>query len=73
MRTTVELPDDLMLRARAQAQSAGLTLRELLIEAVELRLNHPRRARRPPPIIGNASAPPIGPLTRQQIDEAAFG
>ena len=44
MKTTVELPDRLLRRARAFAASRGITLRQLLTEALEQQLD-----RREPP------------------------
>jgi hypothetical protein len=38
MKTTVELPDDLFRRAKAAAASRGMSLKELLSQAVEERL-----------------------------------
>ena len=73
MRTTVELPDDLLLLAKAQAAQAGITLREFFVAAVKEKLSPPVvKARRPPPQIGDPNGPPINP-TREQIDEAMFG
>jgi hypothetical protein len=38
MRTTVELPDELLMRAKSHAAVAGLSLKEFCIEALESRL-----------------------------------
>ena len=38
MRTTVELPDDLIMPAKAQVAMAGISLKDLFIEALESRL-----------------------------------
>jgi len=38
VKTTVELPDDLFRRAKATAASRGMSLKELLSQAVEERL-----------------------------------
>ena len=74
MRTTVELPDHLLTRARNQAARSGITLKEFFIEAVEQRLaSAAPKTRRPPPTIGAQDAPPIGVLTAEQLDEAMFG
>ena len=74
MRTTVELPDELMKRARNRAAATGTSLKEFLIEALEEKLApRPRKTRRPPPSIGSRRAPQIGLLTPEQIDEAMFG
>jgi hypothetical protein len=38
MKTTVELPDDLARRAKIEAATRGVTLKQILIEALEERL-----------------------------------
>jgi hypothetical protein len=75
MRTTIELPDELLSQAKVRASSAGIPLRQLFIEAVQQRLAPPpvKKVRRPPPEIGSPDAPRIGILTADQIDEALFG
>ena len=74
MRTTVELPDQLLEHARASAAQSGLSLKEFFIAAVEARLaSQPVKTRRPPPEIGRVSSPRVGVLTPEQIDEAMFG
>jgi hypothetical protein len=74
MRTTIELPDDLLARAKSNAALSGVSLKEFFIEAVEQKLA-PRQAkmRRPPPAIGSTKARRIGVLKPEQIDEAFFG
>ncbi|HEV2201693.1 MAG TPA: hypothetical protein VGR73_17880 [Bryobacteraceae bacterium] len=74
MRTTIELPDDLLARARNNAALSGVSLKEFFIEAVEQKLA-PQHAktRRPPPAIGSVKASRIGVLKPEQIDEAFFG
>ncbi len=74
MRTTVELPDELLLRAKSRAALEGISLREFFIAAVRQRLEPPTgKVRRAPPVIGDKSGPPIPDLTREQTDEAMFG
>ncbi len=74
MRTTIELPDELLSRAKSRAASAGVSLKEFFIQAIEQRLAWERpKTRRPPPVIGSEDAPRIGVLTPEQIDEAMFG
>jgi hypothetical protein len=74
MRTTVELPDELLRQAKTLAASEGISLRNLFIEAVRLRLSPPRvKTRRPPPEIGSPDGPRIGVLSAEQLDEAMFG
>ena len=74
MRTTVELPDELLNRAKSRAALSGVSLKEFFIDAIEQRLV-PRspKARRPPPAIGNSKARRIRVLTPKQIDKAMFG
>lgn len=43
MKTTLELPDDLFRRAKAKAATQGITLKQLVTEAVEERVRGPRR------------------------------
>jgi hypothetical protein len=74
MRTTIELPDDLLTHAKRRAALEGISLKEFFIEAIEQKLAPPKiRVRRPPPAIGDARGPRLAALTREQIDEAMFG
>jgi len=74
MRTTIELPDELLALAKSSAALSGISLRQFFIEAVQSRLApEKRKARRAPPAIGDAHAPRMTTLTREQIDEAMFG
>jgi hypothetical protein len=75
MRTTIELPDHLLMQAKSQAALSGLSLREFFIAAVEQRLAQKTgKVRQPPPAIGDERhGPKIGILTPEQIDEAMFG
>ncbi len=74
MRTTVELPDDLLCRAKKTAAMSGISLKKLMIEALELRIS-PRKAksRLELPSIGDPGGPKVASPTREQIDEAMFG
>jgi len=74
MRTTIELPDELLALARNCAAVNGISLRQFFIEAVQARLApEKRKLRKAPPAIGDAHAPRITALTREQIDETMFG
>ncbi len=74
MRTTIEMPDDLLAQAKNRAAVDGISLKTFFLQAVAQRLNpEKRRVRRPPPSIGSPHAAPIGLLTPEQIDEAMFG
>jgi hypothetical protein len=73
MRTTVELPDDLLNRAKSRAALSGVSLKEFFIKAIEQRLA-PRnpKTRRSPPAVGNPKGRRIRVLTPEQIDQAMF-
>lgn len=74
MRTTIELPDELLTRAKVEAVSSGISLREFFIQAVQQKLAPERKKiRRDPPVIGSADGPLIRAVTREEIDEALFG
>jgi len=74
MRTTIELPDDLLARAKSRAALAGISLKDFFIEAVEQKLApSTKKTRQSPPEIGSVDARRIGVLTAEQIDEALFG
>lgn len=74
MRTTVELPDELLAQAKARAAMEGISLREFFMAAVTHELAPPAaKVRRPPPVVGTADGPPIPDLTGEQTDEALFG
>jgi|WetSurMetagenome_2_1015567.scaffolds.fasta_scaffold415311_2 hypothetical protein len=72
MRTTIELPDELMTRAKVRAAQEGVTLKELFVAAVERRVGttappEPKKHRRGPPVI---HAPGFRVPTREEIAEA---
>ena len=74
MRTTVELPDELLTRAKIRATASGVSLKQFFIQALEQSLVPAgRKVRRTPPAIGSRNARSIGVLTAKQIDEAMFG
>lgn len=74
MRTTVELPDELMVRAKLNATESGLSLKEFFIAAIENKLaSRPNKIRRSPPQIGSPDSPAVGVLTPDQIDQVMFG
>jgi hypothetical protein len=74
MRTTIELPDQLLAVAKSTAALNGISLRQFFIEAIQSRLApEKRKVRKAPPAIGNAHAPRMAALRREQIDEAMFG
>lgn len=74
MRTTIELPDELLARAKSRAALSGLSLKEFFIDALSRSLApQNRKTRRPPPAIGSPRARRIRDLKQEQIDEAMFG
>jgi hypothetical protein len=74
MRTTIELPDELLTQVRALAALSGVSLRQFFTDAIKEKVNpQPRKVRRPPPVFGSEGAPVIGVLTAEQIDEVMFG
>lgn len=52
MKTTVEVPDDLYRRAKAEAALRGRKLRDLVEEGLRLVLESPPTTRRPPSLAG---------------------
>lgn len=59
---------------KSAAALKGISLHQFFIEAVHQRLSPEKvKVRRAPPTIGDAGAPPMRTLTRDQIDEAMFG
>jgi hypothetical protein len=74
MRTTIELPDELLAQAKINAALKRISLRQFFIEAIRQTLAAEKpRLRKAPPAIGDPHAPSIKALTREQIDEAMFG
>jgi hypothetical protein len=52
MKTTVEVPDDLYRRAKAEAALRGCKFRELVEEGLRLALETPRKTHRPASLAG---------------------
>ena len=74
MRTTIELPDELLAAAKSRAALDGVSLKDFFIAALRRQLGAPaRKGRRPVPILGGAQGPAIADVTRDQVDEALFG
>ena len=60
MRTTLDLPDDLLLRAKIEAVERGATLRQLVIDALQREMantERPRKRLTKPPVKLAADAP----------------
>jgi len=74
MRTTIELPDEILKAAKSRAAAAGVSLRQFFVDAVQSKLAPERtKIRTEPPVIGRASDPPIPLLSGEEIDEIMFG
>lgn len=77
MRTTVDVPDAVMVRVKVHAAAVGASMRNYFVEALEEKLartSHSRtRERKPFPVVGRTDGPPIAPLTREQIEEEVLG
>jgi hypothetical protein len=76
MRTTVDLPDELLRQARARAAAEGTTLTALLAEGLRLRLAGPpadrrRRKRLPISTVGGGLQPWIDPSSNASLLDAA--
>ena len=44
MRTTIDMPDALFRRTKATAAARGVTLKQIIVNAVEREINDPRKA-----------------------------
>jgi hypothetical protein len=78
MRTTVDLPDELLRQARQRAAEEGTTLTALLADGLRLRLGSasrtPRRKRRlPVSKVGGGLQPWIDPASNASLLDAADG
>jgi len=78
MRTTVDLPDELLREARQRAAQEGTTLTALLADGLRLRLGTAdigRRRRRRLPIsrVGGGLQPGIDPASNASLFDAADG
>ena len=70
MKTTIDIPDDLMREAKARAALDGITFKALVIDALRAKLHaSPLDMRRAkfPIIAGDPNAPPI---TSEMVDAA---
>lgn len=75
MRTTVDLPDELLRQARQRAAQEGTTLTALLADGLRLRLQSTRRGgrRRRLPVsrIGGGLQPWVDPTSNASLLDAA--
>ncbi|MBL8228171.1 MAG: hypothetical protein JNL98_06825 [Bryobacterales bacterium] len=69
MRTTIELPDEVMARAKTEAAGSGITLKEFFLQAIVLKLTPPRVRRDPPTVDG----PRLGLLRPEEIENVLAG
>ncbi|MBA2408515.1 MAG: hypothetical protein H0V62_01625 [Gammaproteobacteria bacterium] len=72
MRTTLDLPDDLLKRAKIVAVERGATLREFVANALRRELDEPpspRRRRLIKPPIRLAADSPLRSMSAEQIKE----
>ncbi|MBI4909923.1 MAG: hypothetical protein HY820_40265 [Acidobacteria bacterium] len=72
MRTTIELPDELLMKAKSHAALAGLSMKQFFILAIQQAIQ-PRKHRKSPPVINGPTDRRVAILTPEQIDEAMFG
>ena len=73
MRTTLDLPDDILRRAKIEAVERGATLRQLVIDALQREMAGPERPRKrlaKPPIKLAADAPlrRMSPAAVKRVD-----
>ena len=77
MRTTIDLPDELLRRARVRAAQEQTTLTALLSDGLQLRLSQPNRPSRPRRLPLSSSAgglqPGIDPDSTASLLDAADG
>lgn len=71
MRTTIELPDELLARAKSRAGLEGMSLKEFFIEAVAQKLGQ-KKSRRDPPVLSTGGRP-LPDLTPEQLEQAYLG
>ncbi|HEX6388140.1 MAG TPA: hypothetical protein VFZ89_01790 [Solirubrobacteraceae bacterium] len=75
MRTTVDLPDELLRDARVQAAREGTTLTALLADGLRLRLARRGKADQPRPLphssVGGGLQPWIDPASNASLLDAA--
>lgn len=74
MRTTLDLPDDLMRRAKAAAAMRGLKLKDLVASFIAQGLSAPETAERkgqhrPIPVRIPAAGRTVKPITGADVDE----
>ena len=76
MKTTVEIPDAVLDRARRHARRTGRSLRALIEEGLDLvlRSEQPRRYELPDRSVGNPRAPnPLEHMSWQELRDEIYG
>jgi hypothetical protein len=74
IRTTIEMPDEMLEAAKSRAAAAGISLRQFFIDAVQNKLAPERKKMRTePPVIGRPGDPRLPVLTGEELDEIMFG
>jgi len=74
MKVTVEIMDDLLLRAKERAKERGITLRVLIDEALELALDQPLPTKRVRPVTfkGNGLPREFEGASWEKVREAIY-
>ncbi|MBM3495427.1 MAG: hypothetical protein FJX72_14060 [Armatimonadetes bacterium] len=79
MRTTIDLPDDLLRRAQASAARRGIKLKHLVTQCVERGLEmdaEPTRAyghERPLPALVPPTDTPVRAMTSREVEDLLLG
>lgn len=68
MKTTVELPTDLLRRLKAQAANEGRSMKVLLTEAIEEKLSRHGRSEGWRTVFGRASPAAVRHVERELVD-----
>jgi len=72
MRTTIELPDELLRQAKIRAAMEGIPLKKFFIAAVEQKLMPPPKLKHRRGVPAISGGPPISDLSREEIEEATI-
>jgi hypothetical protein len=76
MRTTIEVPDEVLREAKSRAAISGVTLKQFFILSIQesLAKGGHRKVRKDPPVLGDADAkPPLKVLNPEEMDDALWG
>ena len=74
MKTTIEIADNLLVRAKARARERQITLRSLIEEALAATLDQPRRATQVKPVtfMGNGLSHEFEDASWDKIRDAIY-